>query len=705
MDGSPRRRHLRDQRLRLTACIAAVSFAVLGGVVALLSVRAAADTRAEFERQGRLRVGQLAACAGDPLAAQDRARLQSLLSEFAWSDDVLEASIVDASGRVVASTEPNREGRAAPGIYRHGEAGGVAVHPAPGSQAGENAVLFVAAISSSSAASTATGSAAVRVSSPPRATAPPHLLFQVGTLLIVQCLVAGFVYWLLGPPLRSIAAVGGALTAIRHGELDTRLDPDRLGLFARLGVMINQLAATYEQIARRVIGTTDRLHAVTARLSEASSEMQGGSERHARAIEESLAQLGQIDVSVTGIAEEVGTLSRSTKEASGAVLQMGGSIDEVAHSMDALNRAVESSSSSSQEMGAAIQQVAESADEVQRMAEETAASMTQMDRAIQQVSEHTRQASELTQQVSSSAEDGSQAVVATIEGIEEIRTVTLDAKTVLARLAERITEIGEIVDVIGAINDEANLLSLNAAIIAAQAGEQGKAFAVVANHVKTLAQRTASSTKEIEGLIHAVQTESTNATTAMEAGIRSVETGFARSRRAGEVLETIRTSASDANVRVTAIARAASEQERNSRYVAEAANRTSSMVMQISSAMSGQSNASRHVLETCEGAIGVYRQVHRSMEDQRGAAHFLTERIAEIGETLDGIRERLADHVRTTSSMTGTVEQILGEARDGGARVSCLVESLDELRRDADALGEVIAQLRRSDPASSAERA
>jgi hypothetical protein len=346
MDGSPRRRHLRDQRLRLTACIAAVSFAVLGGVVALLSVRAAADTRAEFERQGRLRVGQLAACAGDPLAAQDRARLQSLLSEFAWSDDVLEASIVDASGRVVASTEPNREGRAAPGIYRHGEAGGVAVHPAPGSQAGENAVLFVAAISSSSAASTATGSAAVRVSSPPRATAPPHLLFQVGTLLIVQCLVAGFVYWLLGPPLRSIAAVGGALTAIRHGELDTRLDPDRLGLFARLGVMINQLAATYEQIARRVIGTTDRLHAVTARLSEASSEMQGGSERHARAIEESLAQLGQIDVSVTGIAEEVGTLSRSTKEASGAVLQMGGSIDEVAHSMDALNRAVESSSSS-----------------------------------------------------------------------------------------------------------------------------------------------------------------------------------------------------------------------------------------------------------------------------------------------------------------------------------------------------------------------
>ena len=66
---------------------------------------------------------------------------------------------------------------------------------------------------------------------------------------------------------------------------------------------------------------------------------------------------------------------------------------------------------------------------------------------------------------------------------------TGDAREVLEKLVERIGEIGQILNVIGEINDETNLLSLNAAIIAAQAGEQGKAFAVVANHVKTLAKR------------------------------------------------------------------------------------------------------------------------------------------------------------------------------------------------------------------------
>ncbi|UCE85171.1 MAG: methyl-accepting chemotaxis protein [Deltaproteobacteria bacterium] len=707
MDVPSGQREARRARLALTACIAVASFVVVGAVVALLGARAAGDARAEFERQGRIRAGQLASLAREPLSRGDTARLASLLRDVAGSTDVLEVSVVDASGRISASTNASRVGATAPSLYRHGAgAGAVEIRAARRAEGDAEAVVFVAPIAAATPAadSRPSGSLALRLSSAPLADARARLGFDLAVGCIALASVSALVYALLGPLLRSISAVRRALAALGRGQLDTRLDPDRLGPLSQLGVTINQLATTYQKMAGRMVATSDRLHAAIETIAAATAEMGSGSERQTAAIGEARAQLRSIDGSVTEIAEQVGTLSRSTKDASGAVLQMGGSIDEVAHSMDALHRAVEASSSSSQEMGAAIQQVAESADEVQRMAEETAASMSEMDGAIAQVSEHTRQASELTQEVSASAEDGSHAVVATIEGIGEIRTVTLEAKTVLARLAQRITEIGEIVDVIGAINDEANLLSLNAAIIAAQAGEQGKAFAVVANHVKTLAQRTASSTQAIESLIHAVQAESANATTAMEAGIRSVETGFERSRRAGEVLETIRTSASDASVRVAAIARAAAEQERNSKYVAEAANRTSAMVMQISSAMSGQSHASRQVLETCEGAIHVYRRVHRSMEEQRAAAHFLTERIAEIGETLNAIRDHLAVHVRTTASTTGAVDQILTEARDADARILGLARSLEDLRAEAEALGEALTRVRASggDPAGAA---
>ena len=196
------------------------------------------------------------------------------------------------------------------------------------------------------------------------------------------------------------------------------------------------------------------------------------------AVEETASLLANINTSIRSINGEVESLSRSTEEASSSILEMQSSIDEVARSAASLNESVDASTSSIHEISASIRQVAESADSVQSMAEESAR-RSRMDRAIQEVGVHVRGASGLTEQVSEGAAAGQQAVAATIDGIEEIRAQTSRAKAVLERLAERIGEIGEIVNVIGAINDETNLLSLNAAIIAAQAGEQGKAFAVV----------------------------------------------------------------------------------------------------------------------------------------------------------------------------------------------------------------------------------
>jgi methyl-accepting chemotaxis protein len=254
--------------------------------------------------------------------------------------------------------------------------------------------------------------------------------------------------------------------------------------------------------------------------------------------------------------------------------------------------------------------------------------MVQMDRAIQEVGDHVREASVLTEQVSQGAEAGSHAVASTIEGIQEIRAQTSQAKAVLERLAERIGEIGEIVNVIGSINEETNLLSLNASNNAPQAWEQGKAFAVVANHVKILAQRTAGSTKEIESLIGAVQEESSNAVRAMAAGMDAVEAGVQRSRRAGEELDKIRASSRDASSRVSEIARAAGEQARNSKHVAEAAQNTSSMVQQISSAMSEQSRASDAMLKNADQRSAL--PPGTLDREQRESGRFITASIGSI---------------------------------------------------------------------------
>jgi methyl-accepting chemotaxis protein len=312
--------------------------------------------------------------------------------------------------------------------------------------------------------------------------------------------------------------------------------------------------------------------------------------------------------------------------------------------------------------------------------------MTEMDRAIQEVGEHVRQASVLTDQVNERAEEGSEAVAATIEGIRTIRDQTRDTKEVLERLAERTGEIGEIVNVIGSINAETNLLSLNAAIIAAQAGEQGKAFAVVANHVKTLAQRTASSTKEIEALIRAVQEESSNAVSAMASGIEAVEAGVARSRTAGDQLTSIRASSHEASARVAEIARATAEQTRNSKHVAKAAQQTSSMVQQISSAVGQQSRAGDELLKNAESALELCRLVHRSTEEQRESSRFVTASISAINDMVRSIQSNTEHHGVASQAVAEAVRRILEVARKSGERTPEVMSALAELREQARSL-------------------
>src|SRR5690606_6939450 len=270
------------------------------------------------------------------------------------------------------------------------------------------------------------------------------------------------------------------------GELDARVDPAALGELAALGRRVNEVAAHFGDVLVRARACAAAVGRLPERFAHGLAEIEQAAEAQEAAVEETASLMADINASIKGINREVEALSNVTEEASSSILEMGSSIDEVARSAASLHQSVDSSTASLHQISASIRQVAESADSVEAMAEEAAAAITEMDRAIQQVSEHVREASVLTERVSQEAEDGSNAVAATIDGIETIRSLAHESRDVLERLAGRIGEIGEILDVIGAINEETNLLSLNAAIIAAQAGEQGKAFAVVANHVKTL---------------------------------------------------------------------------------------------------------------------------------------------------------------------------------------------------------------------------
>jgi methyl-accepting chemotaxis protein len=290
-----------------------------------------------------------------------------------------------------------------------------------------------------------------------------------------------------------------------------------------------------------------------------------------------------------------------------------------------------------------------------------------MDRSVQQVSTHAVEAASLTEEAHAGAEAGADAVQATIEDIERIAALTSEAKTRLGGLVSGISRIGYVLTAIDEINDETNLLSLNAAIIAAQAGEQGKAFRVVANHVKTLARRTSESTKDIERLIFDIEAESSEAVRAMEAGIEAVSASVDRSRDAGVALDAIQQSCKNASERVTEIARTTAEQSRNSKGVAESTQQTSREIEQISLALIEQRRASESLLTSAESALERCQLVARSTEEQRHSSRHISSAIAEITNMIRTMGEQTRSHAVASEAVSESVICLLDQVQATGA--------------------------------------
>lgn len=470
-----------------------------------------------------------------------------------------------------------------------------------------------------------------------------------------------------------------------------RLEPSKLGHLAPIAESLNGILDSVGGVAHHVLGVVNNVQDLPARLHETMSEVADSAESQEETVEETASLLANINNSIRDIDDRVDKLARSAEESASSILQMGSSVEEVARNAGALHTSAEASTSAVHQMGASIRQVADSAENVQRMAEETASSTTEMDRSVQQVGEYVKEASEFTARVSEGALQGYEAVGDTIRDIEGIRDLTHDSTAVLERLVSRIREIAEILNVIGEINDETNLLSLNAAIIAAQAGEQGKAFLVVANHVKVLAQRTASSTEEIERLISAVKNESNEAVQAMSTGSQAIEKGVARSKLAGDALQSIRELADESNTRVTEIARASEEQMRNSQLVARAAQESSTQVQQITAALAEQSRAGDQLLKSSESALELCSHVHRSTEEQRETGRYITEAMSNITEMIRAIKENTSDHAVASESVSSAVMRLLDNAQKGANQIPAMQRMLGELSGNANTIVDALS--------------
>jgi twitching motility protein PilJ len=245
-----------------------------------------------------------------------------------------------------------------------------------------------------------------------------------------------------------------------------------------------------------------------------------------------------------------------------------------------------------------------------RQAEELAATLNSvqvMTDAIQRVAENAREAEEVARSVSATAIKGGEAVEQTVAGILGIRETVAETTRKVKRLAESSQEISKIVALISTIASRTNLLALNASIEAARAGEAGRGFAIVADEVRQLADRSAKALKEIEQIVMQIQSETGSVMLAMEEGTQQVIEGTKLAEQAKRSLEDIIQVAKRIDVLVRSITADTVEQTETSRAVAQVmsaveltAQETSQEAQRVSGALQNLVGVARDLLTPVE---------------------------------------------------------------------------------------------------------
>ncbi|MBP6673083.1 MAG: methyl-accepting chemotaxis protein [Bacteroidetes bacterium] len=270
-----------------------------------------------------------------------------------------------------------------------------------------------------------------------------------------------------------------------------------------------------------------------------------------------------------------------------------GFVDQIKNTLVQVSESSAAVASASTEISSSTEQLAAGAQEQSSQSAEVAGAVEEMTKTIIENSRNASDTADTAKRAKATAEKGGNVVRQTVEGMKDIAKVVNKSADTVKALGRSSDQIGEIISVIDDIADQTNLLALNAAIEAARAGEQGRGFAVVADEVRKLAERTTKATKEIASMIKQIQTDTKDAVFSMDEGTKKVNDGILLADQAGESLKEIMEISQLVTDKVAQIA-AASEQQ------SSASEQISKNVEAISSVTQESASGTQQIARTAE---------------------------------------------------------------------------------------------------------
>lgn len=475
-----------------------------------------------------------------------------------------------------------------------------------------------------------------------------------GFIVVLGMGVAGFVFIrrVVTNPVTSLADTTGRLAM---GDLTSEAEVTSGDELGELCAQTNEVVKNLHTMIGDIRRSSGEAAEISRKVREMSRHVLDGSNKQGASLDSIGSSMEGMNSTIAELAGYTEVLASSLEKGSFSVLDLGAGISEVVENMESLFSSIGETASSVKDMSFTIRETSENIESVSSGITQVSTSMMQINTSIKEVENNASEASRYAEDVIKDARAGLSTVESTISGIVRTREITRESTEIINNLSDRIKEIGKILDVIRDVSEETNLLALNAAIIAAQSGEHGKSFSVVANEIKDLAERTSTSAKEVSEIIGAVESESGRAVAAMEKGYDSVEEGVRLSMEAGEGLKKIVSSAQRSTTSVREIARASVEQAKQSRMVAETSVKIAEMTRRIVNATQEQARGGELINKATERMSEIASKVKGSARSQVEANRQISAMIEDVSKMVvyinNIIREQSRNSVRVLEAI------------------------------------------------------